>query len=110
MHDSDLSFGLDKQLVSCKNRDGRPGPFYHVNDVSVYLGRQRGRVPHQKNKLEALSCSFCQSVGVSNAHEAKMYHSSSWFKMKNRCAYVFFVTVPMDTHNTITTVQETKRH
>ena len=21
---------------------GRPGPFYHVNDVSVYLGRQRG--------------------------------------------------------------------
>ena len=25
-----------------KNRGGRPGPFYHVNDVSVYLGRQRG--------------------------------------------------------------------
>ena len=21
---------------------GRPGPFYHVNDISVYLGRQRG--------------------------------------------------------------------
>ena len=41
------------------HRGGRPGIFYHVNDVSVYLGRQKGgRVPHQKNKLEDLSCSF----------------------------------------------------
>ena len=24
------------------NREGRPGPFYHVNGVSIYLGRQRG--------------------------------------------------------------------
>ena len=30
------------------------------NDVSVYLGRQRGEgVPHRKNELETLSCSFC---------------------------------------------------
>ena len=31
-------------LVACsmQNGGGRPGPFYHVNDVSVYLGRQRG--------------------------------------------------------------------
>ena len=27
---------------STQNRGGRPGPFYHVNDVSVYLGRQGG--------------------------------------------------------------------
>ena len=34
--------------------------FYHVHDVSVYLGGQRGgEVPHRKNELEALSCSFC---------------------------------------------------
>lgn len=26
----------------CKNGEERPGPFYHVNEVSVYLGRQRG--------------------------------------------------------------------
>ena len=26
----------------------RPGPFYHMNDVSVYQGRQRGGVvPHR---------------------------------------------------------------
>ena len=25
-----------------KNGGGRPGPFYHVNDVSVYQGKQRG--------------------------------------------------------------------
>ena len=26
----------------CKNGEGRPGPFYHVNDVSVYQGKQSG--------------------------------------------------------------------
>ena len=45
-------------LAVCKNRGGRPGPFYHVNDASVYMGRQSG-VPDRKNKLEPLSCSFC---------------------------------------------------
>ena len=32
-----------------------------MNDISVYLGRQRGEggVPDQKNELEPLSCSFC---------------------------------------------------
>ena len=29
-------------LAVCKNGGGRPGPFYHVNDVSVYVGRQSG--------------------------------------------------------------------
>ena len=24
-------------LAVCKNRGGRPGPFYHMNDISVYL-------------------------------------------------------------------------
>ena len=27
---------------SMQKQGGRPGIFYHVNDVSVYLGRQRG--------------------------------------------------------------------
>ena len=50
-----------QSLVVCKRGGGRPGPFYHVNDVSVYLGRQRGGregVPDRKNNLEAISCSF----------------------------------------------------
>ena len=29
-------------LAVCKNGGGRPSLFYHVNDISVYLGRQRG--------------------------------------------------------------------
>ena len=29
-----------------------PSVFYHVNDISIYLGRQR-EVPHRKNELEA---------------------------------------------------------
>ena len=29
-------------LAECKNGGGRPGPFYHMNDVSVYLGRRGG--------------------------------------------------------------------
>ena len=38
-------------LITCnfQNRRGRPGRFQHVNDISVYLGRQRwGGVPHHK--------------------------------------------------------------
>ena len=29
-------------LSVCKNEGGRPGPFYHWNDVSVYLVGRRG--------------------------------------------------------------------
>ena len=44
-------------LGVCKNGGGRPGPFYHVDDVSVYLDRQR--VPDRKNMLEVFSYSCC---------------------------------------------------
>ena len=38
-----LSPGLPTvQLLSMPNWRGRPGPLHHVNDVSVYLGRQGG--------------------------------------------------------------------
>ena len=33
-------------LAVCKNGSGRPGPFYHMNDVSIYLGRQSVGVPN----------------------------------------------------------------
>ena len=32
-------------LAVCKHRGGRPGQFYHVNDISVCLGRQGRQVP-----------------------------------------------------------------
>ena len=39
--------------------EGRPGPFYHVNDVSVYQGTERGRgVPDRKNAFRACILHF----------------------------------------------------
>ena len=35
-------------LAVCKNRGGRPVPFYHMNDISVYLGTQRGGRPIER--------------------------------------------------------------
>ena len=43
-------------LIACsmQKRRGKAWYHYHVNDVSVYLGRQRGgRVPCRKNELDA---------------------------------------------------------
>ena len=34
-------------LAVCKNGGGRPGPFYHVNDVSVYLSDHGGNVVYE---------------------------------------------------------------
>ena len=58
----------------------------HVNVVSVYLGRQMGGlIPHQKNELEALSCSFSPKCwSIQTFAKQKTYHY--WFKMKNACA------------------------
>lgn len=33
--------GLDMLFTVCKTGGRRPGPFYHMNDISVYQGRQR---------------------------------------------------------------------
>ena len=34
-------------------KTGRPAPFHHLNDISVYPGRQRGGgVPNEKNAKE----------------------------------------------------------
>ena len=51
--------GNEAMFTVCKN-NGKP--FYHVNNVNVYLGRQRERgVPDCKNELETFSCGFHQS-------------------------------------------------
>ena len=55
----------------------RPGPFYHVNDISVYLSRQRGRgggPPIEKKELEALSCSFCPKRWSFKCLQSKNMH------------------------------------
>ena len=50
----------------CENGRGRPGPFCHVNDVSVYLGRQRvGGVLIRKN-------TFCAHVFCFSAWGQKL--------------------------------------
>ena len=43
-------------LAVCKNGGGRPGPIYHVNDVSVCLGRQRGWGGKGPQSKELFSC------------------------------------------------------
>ena len=59
-------------LQFAKTEGGRPGPFYHVTDVSVDLCRRRwGEVLDQKNEVEAISGSFCLITGVLNIHEVK---------------------------------------
>ena len=51
--------GNKAMFTVCKS-NGKP--FYHVNNVNVYLGRQRERgVPDCKNELETFSCGFHQS-------------------------------------------------
>ena len=67
-------------LTVCKNRGGgggRPGSFYHVNDISVYLGRQRGRrVPNQKNAFHAHT--LCFEPGVVHFSFSNVTNSSVW--------------------------------
>ena len=54
------------------NRE-RPGPFYHMNDVSVYIGRQRGEessIKKQKTSLSLYLVVSAPSAGVSSGCKA----------------------------------------
>ena len=77
----------------CKNGGGRPGPFYHMNDINVYLGRQRGEgspiETTRKNELEALSCSFCFSYW-SFEHSQSERHTAPGSKRRMRERNVLF--------------------
>ena len=67
--------------------------YNHVNDISIYLGRQRrGGVPDQKNELEALSCSFCPSAGV--LHVCKMKKIALMVQSKERMCEMQLRTPP----------------
>ena len=79
----DLPLSSFWSLAVCKNGGVRPGPLYHANDLSVYLGRQSGgAILNWKNELEAFSCSFCPKCW-SFKRWTKM--CLSWFNMKNVC-------------------------
>ena len=59
-------------LIACSMQKGRgrPGPFCHLNDVSVYLGRQRGEgSPIERVSLRPYLVDSAQSTGVSNVHK-----------------------------------------
>ena len=50
-------------LAVCKNKGVRPGPFYHANDTSVYLRRQRGRgAPDRKTAFYTHILGYEQEV------------------------------------------------
>ena len=54
-----------------KSGEGRPGPFYHVSDVSVYLSRQRrGEIPIERMSLRPYLIVSAPSAGVLNVHKA----------------------------------------
>ena len=44
---------------------------YHVNDISVYLGRQRGEGSPSKERAKGLIFSSAPNTGVLNVHEVK---------------------------------------
>ena len=42
-----------------------------MNDINVYLGREKGGGGGGQNRLEAYSFNVCPSIGVPNIHEAE---------------------------------------
>ena len=59
-------------LAVCKNGGGRPGIFYHVNDVSVYLGRQKGRgIPIKRTRLRPYLVDSAPSAAFLNIRKVK---------------------------------------
>ena len=77
-------------LQFAKTEGGRPGPFYHVTDVSVDLCRRRwGEVLDQKNEVEAISGSFCLNHW-SFEHSRSEKHTSPCSKQRMPAQNGFF--------------------
>ena len=87
-----IAFSMQKQRVG-----GRPGPFYHVNDVSVYLGRQRGQGSLIKTtSLRSYLVVSTPSAGVLNVRKVKnklllVQNKEQVCKM---CFLLFFLIAP----------------
>ena len=65
---------MPSHSLVCKHGGGRPGPFYCVNDVSVYLGRQK--------RGAFRGCVFWFESGVVHFHFAIVRNSSTWDRNK----------------------------
>lgn len=80
-----------------KNGRRRPGQFYHVNDINVYLRRQIGKksptnkcVTHSFFILTYLTCWLtCQKTAPQNhiLWRCSKIHDVSWLKIVNRNKY-----------------------
>ena len=88
-------------LAVCKNGKGRSDTIYHVSDVNVYQGRQRGKRPLMKRKISRpfVRCSVDSSAVVPNVHQTKSCRSllirtknvcveHMLFQLKASCMYV----------------------
>ena len=64
---------------------------YHVNDVSIYLGRQRGEGSPLKERAKGLIFGSAPSAGVSNVRKVKSTALGS--KQKTRAQKVSFRSV-----------------
>ena len=73
--------------TNSRNRRGRPGPFYPVNDISVHLGRQRGGgVPNWKNTFRRHILHFWTKSGTS-----QMFETNTWNrKYKIRLQVIYY--------------------
>ena len=89
-----------------KNRGGRPGLFYHVNDVFVYLGRQReGRGPQSNERILHTHSSFwTRSNTFSLRKHSKLQHFGQ--KLQDQASSSFFGPLP----SSVYLYQQTKCH
>ena len=78
-----------------QNGMGRPGPFYHMNDVSVYLGRQR----RERSLFERTH--FTSAIFILNQeqyifHFMNIQNSSAWGqKLQDKASSSFFDGGPL---------------
>ena len=72
------------------NGGGRPGPFYHVNDISVYLGRQRGGGALKQKSVFHLHI-LRPKQGVLCFSLLKHLNFSTWTETRKRLQACFIV-------------------
>ena len=77
-------------LITCSMQKQRPGPFYHVNDISVYVDRQRrGGVPDRKNAFRAhILCFEPGEVRLSLRERSKFWSLGQ--KLQDKVSSSFF--------------------
>ena len=57
-------------LITCRNGGGRSGTIYDMNDINVYLGRQRRGGALKQNSMFHRRSLFCSTSGFMNIHNS----------------------------------------